>query len=82
MTRQIGGVTVEGRYFIVHVPEGWMETQPLPAPSRDDLWFDRITEFKSALNGPWIRQPVRRSMWRDELAGGDGSPLDAAPADR
>lgn len=65
MRRHIGGFTVEGRYFIVHVPEGWMETHPLPPPSADDLWFDHASAFKAALRGPWIRKPVWRSAWTE-----------------
>jgi hypothetical protein len=65
MSRQIGGFSVEGRYFIVNVPDGWTETQPLPPPSPDDLWFDRVSDFKNALRGPWIRKPVKRMTWSD-----------------
>jgi hypothetical protein len=65
MAKQIGGFTVEGRYFIVQVPDEWQETHPLPAPSPDDLWFDRVTDFKEALNGPWIRKPVKRAEWSE-----------------
>jgi hypothetical protein len=61
MKRQIGGFTVEGRYFIVQVPDGWNEMEPLPDPSPSDLWFDNVSRFKAALRGPWIRRPVWRS---------------------
>jgi hypothetical protein len=63
MARQIGGFSLEGRYFIVQVPDEWKEMDPLPDPSPADLWFDHVTEFKAALRGPWIRRPVRRIMW-------------------
>jgi len=65
MTRHIGGTTLEGRYFIVQVPDGWKETDPLPAPTAADLWFERLTDFKAALKGPWIHKPVRRQPWQD-----------------
>ena len=71
MTRHIGGFTVEGRYFIVEVPDGWTETQPLPEAGPRDLWFDRVTDFKKALNGPWIRKPVWRVAWTDTNASAD-----------
>ena len=64
MTRQIGGFSLEGRHFIVDVPEGWKEMDPLPDVSADDRWFDHISDFKAALRGPWIRKPVRRSPWQ------------------
>jgi hypothetical protein len=64
MARQIGGFSVEARYFILEVPDGWKETDPLPAPSPDDRWYDSVTEFKAALRGPWIRRPVRRRVWK------------------
>ena len=63
MARQIGGFSLEGRYFIVQVTDEWKELDPLPKPSPADLWFDHVTDFKAALHGPWIRRPVRRSMW-------------------
>jgi hypothetical protein len=63
MARQMGGFSLEGRYFIVEVPDEWKEMEPLPKPGPTDLWFDHVTEFKAALRGPWIRWPVRRSVW-------------------
>jgi hypothetical protein len=63
MTRPIGGFSLEGRFFIVQVPEEWNEMDPLPAVSPDDQWFDDVSEFKRALHGPWIRMPVRRTPW-------------------
>lgn len=80
MARQIGGFSVEGRYFIVQVPDEWKETDPLPAPSPDDLWFDRASDFKAALNGPWIRKPVWRSAWKETAASGSSAPNDNAGA--
>jgi hypothetical protein len=63
MTREVGGYTVEGRYFIVKVPDWWKEMDPLPPPSPDDRWFDRVSHFKAELTGPWIRWPVWRRPW-------------------
>ena len=78
MTRHIGGFSLEGRYFIVHVPEGWKETDSLPDPSPEDLWFDRVSEFKAALHGPWIRKPVRRSAWKESPLVAGLPPIDQA----
>jgi len=64
MPRTIGCQSLEGRYFIVEVPDGWKETDPLPEPAATDRWFDRLTDFKAALKGPWIRKPVRRAPYR------------------
>jgi hypothetical protein len=58
--RLAGGVTYENRYFITPLPESWRETDPLPAASAEDVWFDRQDEFVAALNGPWNRLRVRR----------------------
>jgi hypothetical protein len=69
MTRQVGGRTFEGQYFIVNVPEDWNEMTPLPPPGPDDMWFDNETDFKAALNGPWIRKFVRRERWKLDQAG-------------
>ena len=66
MRREVGGYTVEGRYFIVKVPDWWKEMDPLPPPSPDDRWFDRVSHFKAALTGPWIRWPVWRRPWTIE----------------
>ncbi len=66
MPDHIGGYSVEGRYFIVNVPEGWKETDPLPPVRPDDRWFDHVSAFKAALKGPWIRKPVWRSAWTGE----------------
>jgi hypothetical protein len=60
MPRQVGGESFEGRYFIVEVPDSWQGTDPLPPPSPADRWFDKQSEFETALNGPWIRSRVRR----------------------
>lgn len=73
MTREVGGFTVEGRYFIVKVPDWWKEMDPLPPPSPYDRWFDRVSHFKAELNGPWIRRPVWRSPWKVE------APVPVAP---
>ena len=56
----MGGQNFEGRYFIVTVPDTWKDTDPLPDPGTDDLWFDKQSEFEHALNGPWVRSRVRR----------------------
>jgi hypothetical protein len=71
MPEHIGGMTFEGRYFIVKVPDGWKHGDPLPPPGPDDQWFDRQTDFKNALRGPWIRKPIRRQPWK---ADGPGVP--------
>ena len=80
MTRPIGGFSLEGRYFIVQVPEGWTEMDPLPEASPDDLWFDRVSDFKAALHGPWIRRPVRRSVWKKTRRVAIKPPIDRSPA--
>jgi len=67
MPRMVGGQNLEGRYFIVRVPDDWKENEQLPPPSPDDRWFERLTDFKSALDGPWIRKPVRRQPYRQSL---------------
>jgi hypothetical protein len=82
MTRHIGGFSLEGRYFIVQVPEGWKETDSLPDPSPEDLWFDRVSEFKAALHGPWIRKPVRRSAWKESPLVAALPPIDQASIDQ
>jgi len=61
--RRIGGQNLEGRFFIIAVPANWTENDPLPQPSADDLWFDRLTDFKAALDCPWIRRPMRFRQW-------------------
>jgi hypothetical protein len=63
--RRIGGQNLEGRYFIITVPEGWTENDPMPAPSPNDAWFDRLTDFKEALDCPWIRRPLRYKAWSE-----------------
>ena len=64
--RRIGGQNLEGRFFIITVPEGWTENDPLPAPSSRDMWFDRLTDFKAALDCPWIHRPLRYKPWVDD----------------
>lgn len=64
MARQIGGQNLEGRYFIIAVPEHWVDGDPLPEPCADDRWFDRLDDFKAALDGPWIRRPMRHQLWK------------------
>jgi hypothetical protein len=76
MRRSIGGFSLEGRYFIVQVPEEWNEMDPLPAASPGDQWFDNISAFKAALSGPWIRRPVRRRMWTGERPETTVPPID------
>jgi hypothetical protein len=56
----VGGVTYEGRYFIVRVRADWRQGQPLPPPSPDDRWFDRLADFEAAMDGPWDRKPLNR----------------------
>jgi hypothetical protein len=58
--RRIGGQSFEGRFFIVLVPDTWKDGDPLPAPSPDDRWFDKQTEFEQALGVPWARHHTRR----------------------
>jgi len=65
MPKHIGGQNLEGRYFIISVPDDWTENDPLPPPSPEDQWFDRMSEFKAALDCPWIRVPRRHSPWND-----------------
>jgi len=61
--KYVGGMNYEGRYFIVRVPDTWANGEPLPAPSPDDRWFDRLQDFTAALRGPWDRKPVHRRAW-------------------
>ncbi len=63
--RRIGGQNLEGRFFIIAVPDEWTETDPLPLPAPDDMWFDRLTDFKAALDCPWIRRPLRHNPYVD-----------------
>jgi hypothetical protein len=63
MAKKVGGTTYEGRYFIAHVPDDWQCSDPLPAPSPDDLWFDSLLTFEGSLQGPWDRKPVNRRPW-------------------
>jgi hypothetical protein len=63
MSKRVGGITYEGRYFITLVPDEWTLGKPLPAPTPDDRWFDRLTDFVAALDGPWSREPVNRQPW-------------------
>jgi hypothetical protein len=65
--RHIGGQNLEGRFFIISVPAGWTQNDPFPEPGPDDRWFDRVTDFKAALDCPWIRRPVRFAQWRDPM---------------
>jgi hypothetical protein len=65
MPKRIGGQNLEGRYFIISVPDDWTENDPLPAPSPDDRWFDRMSDFRASLDCPWIRVPLRHSPWKD-----------------
>ena len=65
MARRIGGQNLEGRFFIVTVPDDWTENDPLPAPSPEDRWFDRMSDFKAALDCPWIRRPLRHTVCQD-----------------
>jgi hypothetical protein len=67
--RRIGGQNLEGRYFIITVPENWTENEPLPAPRPYDAWFDRLTDFKAALDCPWIRRPLRHHVWSETPIG-------------
>src|SRR5690242_18906103 len=64
MSRRIGGQNLEGQYFIVAVPDSWTQGDPLPPPSPDDRWFDRISDFKMALDCPWVRGPMRYARWK------------------
>jgi hypothetical protein len=80
MRRSIGGFSLEGRYFIVQVPEEWNEMDPLPPVGPGDQWFDNVSAFKAALCGPWIRKPVRRSMWTGERPVTTTAPIDRPPA--
>lgn len=66
MARKVGGTTYERQYFIVQVPDDWQRSDPLPAPSPDDLWFDKRLDFEEALQAPWDRKPVNRRPWNAE----------------
>jgi hypothetical protein len=68
MSRRIGGQNFEGRYFIITVPDGWTENDPLPPPTPEDRWFDRLTDFKAELDCPWIRRPLRHVEYREPRA--------------
>jgi hypothetical protein len=63
MSQRIGGQNFEGRFFIIAVPDNWVEGQALPEPSPEDRWFDTLDAFKAALDCPWIRRPVRFQPW-------------------
>jgi hypothetical protein len=66
MAKRVGGLNYEGRYFIVRVADDWKMSDPLPPPSQDDLWFDRLPDFVAALGGPWNHQRINRQPWRRE----------------
>lgn len=66
MRRRVGGISYEGTYFIVHVPDDWQVGDPLPDPSPDDLWFDTRAAFELALAGPWNRKAINRQPWSAE----------------
>jgi hypothetical protein len=66
MSRRIGGVNYEGRFFIVEVGDDWQTGQPLPEPSPSDQWFDRLPDFVAALNAPWNHTPINRRPFQDE----------------
>jgi hypothetical protein len=80
MRHSIGGFSLEGRYFIVQVPEEWNEMDPLPPAGPGDQWFDEVSAFKAALCAPWIRKPIRRSMWTGERPVTTAPPIDPSPA--
>ena len=63
MTRRVGGMTYEGKYFIVLVPDDWRASDPLPDPHQNDLWFDKRAAFEAALQGPWDRKRFNRQPW-------------------
>jgi hypothetical protein len=63
MSKRVGGITYEGRYFITSVPDEWTAGQPLPDPAPDDLWFDRLADFVAAMAGPWSHERVNRQPW-------------------
>jgi hypothetical protein len=71
VSKHIGGQNLEGRFFIVSVPDDWTENDSLPPPSPEDRWFDRMTDFKAALDCPWIRLPRRHMQWTER---GPGAP--------
>jgi hypothetical protein len=68
VSKHIGGQNLEGRFFIISVPDDWTESDPLPPPSPEDRWFDRMTDFKAALDCPWIRLPLRHMPWSERRA--------------
>jgi len=72
MGRRIGGQNLEGRFFIITVPDDWTENDPLPEPRPEDQWFDRLTDFKSALDCPWIHRPLRFRAWRPSVVRSGG----------
>lgn len=67
MSKKVGGVTYEARYFIVEVPDEWQTTDPLPASGPNDQWFERMADFVTALGAPWNHAPVNRRPWPDEV---------------
>jgi hypothetical protein len=58
--KRIGRVTSEQRYVIIEVQADWKVADPLPGPSPEDQWFDRLADFEAALKGPWDRNPINR----------------------
>lgn len=64
LAKRIGGQNLEGKYFIISVPDGWTEKDPYPEPSPADQWFDRLSDFKAALDCPWLHVPVRFAQWK------------------
>jgi hypothetical protein len=68
MSRRVGGVNYEGRFFIVEVGDDWQVSDPLPAPGPKDQWYDRLPDFVQALGAPYNHTPVNRRPWQDETA--------------
>jgi hypothetical protein len=74
--KYVGGMNYEGSYFIVQVPETWTNGDPLPPPSPDDRWFDKLQDFTATLRAPWSRKPVHRRAWTPST---DSAPQQALP---
>jgi hypothetical protein len=64
--KRIGRMTYEQRFVIVHAPAEWRVSDPLPAPSPEDLWFDQRADFEAALRGPWDHRPINRHPLGEE----------------
>jgi hypothetical protein len=64
--KRVGHVTYEQRFVIIQVPAAGRVSDPLPKPSPEDVWFDKLATFEAALGGPWDHRPINRQPLGEE----------------